>query len=706
MIKQFNNLKLAKKIGIIISLLLFIVFTSFIIVSVVFLQTSIKTSTFKELKSTATSNSLQIQNLLNVVETASKDITRYIENSYNQSIDENIIEQNNNYIYQSKFFENLKLNLQQYKIEDYFIGTSSGAILNTSDITGMGILFKPYAFTEKFESYNTYMSLENSKIQYSNLGDYASYSQEIYWKLCMEEEDIVYTSPYMFNGKIVITISIPIKINGEIIGMVGGDIAIENFEQIISYNREYKSMYTSIIMDDGTIVYSSLGADLIGSDLSDFFKNKNDYEKARNFMKQNKEFDIIAQNSKNINIQRFYYPIQAGNKTWYAITAISNKEINKKATQATIILLIVALISLVIIISVVVYLLTKMLKPINKLITVAENISNGNLEININSNSNDEIGILSKTFKTTVDSLKNMIYDISDILNDISKNNLNVSTKVEYKGDFTEIKTSIDNIIKNLNITIKNINGSAEYVANDSEQISKISQSLSQSSSEQASSVEELLATITEISEHVKLTSNNAETASKLSNKTTEEIEQGNQQMQYMVEAMNKINESSIQIEKIIKTIENIASQTNLLALNASIEAARAGESGQGFAVIANEINKLANESAEAAKNTTILIQNAIESVTHGSNIANETAKSLDIVVTSTKQTTNIVNDISEASKIQSFSIEQIIQVVNQISNIVQNNSAIAEESAASSEELSSQSQMLKNTIKKFNLKK
>ncbi len=663
MIKNFSDLKLATKTGIVVSSLLFTIFSVFIIVSVIFLKITVKDSIFKELKSTTEFNSFKVQNMFDVIEIIAKDINNYIENAYNELPNYNI-EQENNYIYQSKLFNDLKLNLQQYQIENYIIGTSSAAILNTSNVKGIGILFEQYAFNEHFKSYASYITLQDSKIIYKEFGDYSSYSQESYWKECLQERDITFTRPYEFENKIVTTIVIPIIVNNQFLGIVGGDIPIENFNKLISSMNNYKSMNSAIIMEDGTIIYNGKNNNLVGSNFSSFFKNDKEYQKIKKNMQQNNEFDIVVRDSENVSTQYFYYPIKAGNKTWYAITSISNNDINKKATQITILLLTIALISITITIIIVVQLLKKMLKPIDKLIIAAEDISNGNLEINIHSNSNDEIGILSKAFETTITSLKRMIYDISDILNNIANNNLNVQTQVEYKGNFEKIKVSLDNIIENLNITMKNINESAEYVASGAEQMAIVAQTVAEGAIEQSNSIEELSTTIAEISN---------------------EVVEGDNQMLLMIDAMKDISKSSTKINEIIKTIDGIAKQTNLLAINASIEAAHVGEAGKGFSVIAYEVRNLANESAEAAESTTMLIQNSIDSVINGNKITNETSKLLKLIVTSTKQ---------------------ITEMISQISEIVENNSATAQESAATSQELSSQSQILKETVKKFKLKK
>ena len=345
-------------------------------------------------------------------------------------------------------------------------------------------------------------------------------------------------------------------------------------------------------------------------------------------------------------------------------------------------------------------------KPIVKLVARIEGMAEGDLhsEVPVVKNQ-DEIGTLAHTFANTVNTLNAYIEEIATVLGAIAQGNLTVETEQDYRGDFVEIKTALDNITTSLNQTFNDISQSAEQVASGADQVSSASQSLSQGATEQASSIQELSATITEIANEVNKNASNSATASQLSNDASAEVARGNEHMQQMIAAMGEISESSSQIGKIIKTIEDIAFQTNILALNAAVEAARAGAAGKGFAVVADEVRNLASKSAEAAKNTTVLIEDSIRAVEKGTKIADETGKSLSAIIDGTRQTTDIISEISRASNDQATSINQITQGVDQISAVVQTNSATAEESAATSEELSGQAQMLKQMLAAFKMK-
>ena len=228
---------------------------------------------------------------------------------------------------------------------------------------------------------------------------------------------------------------------------------------------------------------------------------------------------------------------------------------------------------------------------------------------------------------------------------------------------------------------------------------------MSQGATEQASSIQELAASITEISNQVNQNAENAENASKKATNVGDQIISSNEHMQEMTSAMKEISEKSSQIGKIIKTIEDIAFQTNILALNAAVEAARAGEAGKGFAVVADEVRSLASKSAEASKDTSLLIEGSIQAVNKGTEIADITASQLLEVVSGAKDIVTTIDNIANASKQQANSVRQVTVGVDQISSVVQTNSATAEESAAASEELSGQAQILKELVNRFRLK-
>lgn len=370
-----------------------------------------------------------------------------------------------------------------------------------------------------------------------------------------------------------------------------------------------------------------------------------------------------------------------------------------------IIVIVIILINIAIIITVCLVLTRATVNPIKEIKSAISALAEGKLDSTINYESKNELGELANDVRKTMSELSGYITNISYTLGEISKNNLDVSVEMDYRGDFSPIKDSMEEIIESLNNTIELIEESAEQVSNGAEQFSGGAMALSQGATEQASAIQQLSASIAEVSEQIVKNANNANNASEISAESALEVENGNKLMVKMMSAMEEIGRASGEIEKIIKTIDDIAFQTNILALNAAVEAARAGAAGKGFAVVADEVRNLAGKSAESAKNTTILIENAIKAVDNGTKIAEQTARSLNAIVEGAKKSTSLIDQIAEASKEQSLSIEQISYGVEQISAVVQTNSATSEESAASSQELTGQAQMLKEIVSRFTLK-
>ena len=347
----------------------------------------------------------------------------------------------------------------------------------------------------------------------------------------------------------------------------------------------------------------------------------------------------------------------------------------------------------------------RILVPIKDITESSRELAQGKLDFQIDVKSEDELGQLAGALNTSVKNLKLYISDISSVLDGIAQGDLGKESSITYIGDFVQIQTAIATISQQLNQTLSQIHASANQVDSGANQVAVGAQSLAQGATEQASEVDNLLEMVERITEQIN---NNAETAAS-TNKEAEivggSITVCNDQMQEMAEAMDQINACSSEISKIIKTIEDIAFQTNILALNAAVEAARAGSAGKGFAVVADEVRNLAAKSAEAAKDTTALIEKTLRVVENGSVLTGRTQESLNSVVAGAENVTEDIRKISDASKEQELAINRIKDGISQISTVVQSNSATSEESAAASEELASQAQLLKRLIGSFKLK-
>ncbi|MBQ2824451.1 MAG: methyl-accepting chemotaxis protein [Oscillospiraceae bacterium] len=406
-------------------------------------------------------------------------------------------------------------------------------------------------------------------------------------------------------------------------------------------------------------------------------------------------------NVNGIASQIAYAPI--ANSEWAVILVAPESEFTGSVVTSSIVILVISVIMLVASVICTFIIMNGIVNPISKVTSRLKLLSDGDLESPVDViRQKNEIGILSASLNTTVDSLRMYIEDISRSLEKISDGDFAFAVDANYMGDFVKIKDSFNNILAQLRKTFEKINSAAVQVSDGASQVASGAQHLSVGAVQQSEAINRVSMQIDDIVKNVAVNADAAEGTGKLVDRIEEQIDSCNKEMNKMLASMSDITKSSSQISEIIKVIDDIAFQTNILALNAAVEAARAGDAGRGFAVVADEVRNLANMSADAAKQTGELIEDSLRTVKHGTVIAKTTAESLNEIVASASEINEKVKDIADASKEQNDIVEAIRDSVQQVTGVIDNTSSTAEQSAAAAQEMSGQAEMLREMIAQF----
>lgn len=392
---------------------------------------------------------------------------------------------------------------------------------------------------------------------------------------------------------------------------------------------------------------------------------------------------------------------------WGVITVALKSAVYASTYRLIITILILTVVMVIIVIISAIKFAKTLTQPILELSNVADKIAQGDLNVEVAVDTNDEIGDVAQAIEKTVERLKeyiDYINEISEVLIAIADGKLKINLKYAYVGEFQKVKEAMLNISESMIEVMQNITSSSEQVSAGSDDLAKAAQELAEGAEHQTTAIEELRIITNDVAEQVEENKNDSEESAANVKRVAHMMEDSQELMNQMRNAMNKIHQTSQQVVGIIKTIEDIADQTNLLSLNASIEAARAGEAGRGFAVVAGEIGNLANESARAVNTTRDLIGISLEEIEKGNQLANSVLSSLSTAVDEMEHANVMIQNCAENAVTQMQSMYKIRDGVEDMLQGVQDNSAMAEETSATSEELAAQAVVLNDLVRKFEL--
>lgn len=591
----------------------------------------------------------------------------------------------------------MEIQIEQLKLMQYELQTFAPENLTKDNI--LPILKNSTAYGQENGVISDYVVL-NTKEMISGDGwvPDASYdaTQNDYY-IQAQNKDVFISEPYVdaSTQDFVITISMPLEINGKFYGVLARDVRMITVHEMLHAYDNAEDSYLYLLDAQGSILnhvneaYETTSSQLVTAN-----------EIGVPSMQEAVGKTVVAKDYDNEN--KYFYAAQEPESGWIVGIVYPQKAVRQEIMAQVFGSFIFFALAVVIGLAVLTGIMKKKFAPIYDITQAAEQLEYGNFNLDLHVTNQDELGELALRFQDTGTYLRSVIQEISDILQELSKGNLTVKTTLEYRGEFVRVETAIHHIIQQMNEVMSNIELAGEEVSSGAAQVADNAQHLSENSMTQAAHVESIAEDMRLVKEAVEENTQRTVTTEAITLDVSKHLEESKNRMSEMMQEMGKIKQSSNEIEKIIKTIEDIAFQTNILALNAAVEAARAGTAGKGFAVVADEVRELANKSAVAAQNSTALIQSSMETVDRGAQVAHQTEKALLEAVTFANQVVEETQAIAATSQEQSNNIDRITQTVADFSEAIQTNTATAEENAATSEEMAGQAQMLKGLLDRF----